>query len=310
MDPAGLDAFVAYRLIALDKHPGIILIGIGETLRRIVGKAVSNSLKSEIQDAVGPLQLCAGYDGGCEAAVHAINTLFSHPSCEAVIQVDASNAFNCLNRKAALKNVLLLCPSLANILINTYRNDTNPYIGGETILSQEGTTQGDPLAMAMYVIGTTPLIRALSKEAIKQVWYADDASAAGGIHELRQWWDLLVGIGPDYGYHPNAAKTWLIAKQDTLFWSQTAFKKSGVSITSEGRKHLGAAIGTEAFRRSYVAKKVDGWTQEVMKLTHIAESQPHAAYAAYTHGLSFKWNYLSRTIPDTAELFIPLEKAV
>ena len=310
VDPTGLHAFVACKLIALDKRPGVRPIGIGETLRRIVGKAVSISLKSEIQAAVGPIQSCAGYESGCEAAVHALNNLFNHPCCEAAIQVDASNAFNCLNRKVALRNILHLCPSLAKILINTYRNEINLHIGGETILSQEGTTQGDPLAMAMYAIGTAPLIRALSKESVKQVWYADDASAAGGIKELRRCWDLLVRIGPNYGYYPNASKTWLIVKPDSLLWAQTAFKESGVSITSEGRKHLGAAIGTEAFRRSYVTKKVDSWTQDVMKLTRIAESQPHAAYAAYTHGLSSKWNYLSRTIADTAELFIPLEKAV
>ena len=81
-----------------------------------------------------------------------------------------------------------------------------------------------------------------------------DTSAAGGIKELRRWWDLLVRIGPNYGYYPNASKTWLIVKPDSLLWAQTAFKESGVSITSEGRKHLGAAIGTEAFRRSCYKK--------------------------------------------------------
>ena len=52
------------------KCPGVKPIGVGETLRRIVGKAVSTTLKSDIQDVVGPVQLCANYEGGCEAAVH------------------------------------------------------------------------------------------------------------------------------------------------------------------------------------------------------------------------------------------------
>ena len=30
------------------------------------------------------------------------------------------------------------------------------------------------------------------------------------------------------------------------------------------------------------------------KLSKITETKPHAAYAAYTHGLSSKWNYLLR----------------
>lgn len=163
VDPKGLEAFVACRLIALDKYPGVRPIGIGETLRRIVGKAVSITLKADIQEAVGPIQLCASCESGCEAAVHAMHELYSMPQCDAVIQVDATNAFNSLNRQVALRNVLHLCPSLAKILIKSYRVDVNMFIDGETILSQEGTTQGDPLAMAMYAISSIPLINSANE---------------------------------------------------------------------------------------------------------------------------------------------------
>ena len=78
--------------------------------------------------------------------------------------------------------------------------DVSLFINGETILSQEGTTQGDPLAMAMYAISSIPLINRLSSESVKQTWYADDASAVGDIHSLRHWWDHLVHLFPDYGY--------------------------------------------------------------------------------------------------------------
>ena len=54
-----------------------------------MGKAVSITLKHAIQEAVGPVQLCASYESGCEAAVHAMNELFSLPHYDAVIQVDA-----------------------------------------------------------------------------------------------------------------------------------------------------------------------------------------------------------------------------
>ena len=55
----------------------------------------------------------------------------------------------------------------------------------------EGTTQGDPLAMAMYAIGTLPLIRRLSN-SVTQVWYADDAAAAGSLKNLREcgWYNM------------------------------------------------------------------------------------------------------------------------
>ena len=40
------------------------------------------------------------------------------------------------------------------------------------------------------------------------------------------------------------------------------------------------------------------------------ESQPHAAYCALAQGLSSKWNFLSRTLPEIHFLLQPLEDAV
>ena len=53
------------------------------------------------------------------------------------------------------------------------------------------------------------------------------------------------------------------------------FADSGVQITVEGRRHLGAALGTESFTESYVKGKVQEWVEEVTRLTKIATSQPH-----------------------------------
>ena len=121
---------VQCRLIALSKCPGVCLIGVGEVVRRIIGKAVLTTLKMEILEAAGPLQLCAGQDAGCEAAVHAMSHVFSEDNTEAVLSVDASNAFISLNRQVALHNLQYLCSSLATILLNTYRNDVSLFIDG------------------------------------------------------------------------------------------------------------------------------------------------------------------------------------
>ena len=37
---------------------------------------------------------------------------------------------------------------------------------------------------------------------------------------------------------------------------------------------------------------MEQWVKELENLCKIAETQPHAAYAAFTHGLSSRWNYL------------------
>ena len=98
---------------------------------------------------------------------------------DAVILVDASNAFNCLNRKVALHNIQYTRLPLAIILINTYRQAGRLFIsGGAELLSQEGTTQGDNLAMPFYALGTISLLNKLHQlvRHVKQVWLADDAT--------------------------------------------------------------------------------------------------------------------------------------
>ena len=92
VDPSSLVAYVSCRLITLDKKPGVRPIGTGEVLRRIVGKAILRILCDDITEAVGSLQLCAGHDGGVEAAIHAMTSIFKDDECEGVLLADASNA--------------------------------------------------------------------------------------------------------------------------------------------------------------------------------------------------------------------------
>ena len=73
----------------------------------------------DVINAVGPLQLCAGQNNGCEAAVHSIRQLFLESDTEALLLMDAKNAFNSLNHEVALQNALHLCLSLGCALVNT-----------------------------------------------------------------------------------------------------------------------------------------------------------------------------------------------
>ena len=217
--------------------------------------------------------------------------VFESPEAEAVILVDATNAFNFLNRQVALRNIQQLCPPLSKFLTSTYREDIDLYIDGETIYSQEGTTQGDPLTMAMYAIAITPHINNLECESLKQIWYADDAAAGGKLNDLKAWSNRLNELGPDYGYYPNASKSWLIVKEEHLPAADITVQDSVVAITKEGRRYLGGAIGTRTFVETYAKEKISTWSQEVLHLSKIANSQPHAAHSAFKHGLVNKWTF-------------------
>lgn len=78
------------------------------------------TLRDDILDVTGTLQLCAGQTAGCEAAIHAVRHMFNDNECEAVLLVDATNAFNCLNCQTAMRNIRTLCPLFATPVINIY----------------------------------------------------------------------------------------------------------------------------------------------------------------------------------------------
>ena len=120
--------------------------------------------------------------------------IYENQSSEAVLLVDASNAFNSINRNAFLHNITIICLPLARDVRNCYYANTRLFIiGGCEIQLMEGTTQGDPTAMAIHAITIVPLVLMLVAEAnqvnntAKTAAYSDDLTAAGAIIRLRNW---------------------------------------------------------------------------------------------------------------------------
>ena len=312
IDTEHLNAYLACRLVPLDKNPGVRPIGICEVLRRIIGRAVLDVLGLTVRESVGTRQLCAGQPAGIEAAIHAMQRTFVDPETEAILLVDASNAFNALNRKVALHNIRISCPALYTILRNTYGTASELFVGGKVIYSMEGTTQGDPLAMPMYAVASVPLIDRLetANSGARQLWFADDSSNAGKLTTLKAWWDLLKEVGPLYGYFPNAMKTWLYVKEEHHNRAEEIFKNDGLTITTEGGKLLGSALGKKEFVSRFVDRKVSQFVREINELARIAVSQPQAAHAAFTHGLVGRWIFFCRTCRELAHPLQPLEDAI
>ena len=85
-------------------------IGVGEVIGRIIGKCITRVAKQDVINASGAMQVCADPRSGGEAAIHAMCYIFEADETDAALLVDASNAFNSLNRAAALNNSRVLCP--------------------------------------------------------------------------------------------------------------------------------------------------------------------------------------------------------
>ena len=157
-----VQALLANRLIALDKSSGVRPIGVGETLRRIIGKAICLITREDVESACGTHQLCAGLKCGIEGAIHAADDLFDSNDYGLLV-IDAKNAFNMINRSALLWNIRILWPRASRLIFNTYRGWSSLIFKGshEHLYSMEGVVQGDPLSMFIYAVASLPLIKQL-----------------------------------------------------------------------------------------------------------------------------------------------------
>ena len=87
-------------------------------------------------------------------------------------------------------------------------------LGCKDIMSTEGTTQGDNLAMSFYALGITPMIQSvvIITPDVKQICLADDVTGGGTLNNLKEWWDSMITQGKRFGYYVNQSKSWLILK--------------------------------------------------------------------------------------------------
>ena len=314
INDGSLEALLASRLVPLDKQPGLRPIGVGEVLRRIAGKVVMSVTREDVIKSSSKSQMC-GRKAGSEAAIHAMKQMYENERSDAVILVDAANAFNNVNRNVLLHNISIICPAISTFVKNCYVTPARLFvIGGLEISSREGTTQGDPLGMAIYALAITPLlnlmIASIGNQYNKMAAFADDVSAAGKLPALRKWWDELIRIGPMYGYLPQPTKSWLIVKTDKEEEARECFEGTGIQITVEGERHLGAVIGSEEYKEGYVRTIIEKWVNEITMLADIATTQPQAAYACFVQGYQHKLTYFLRTIPGLEVNLVPLEEVI
>ena len=189
-----LKPFLACRLIPLDKNPGLRSTGIGEILRWIAGKVIVSQIRKDLIASVGSLQVCAGHEASYELIIHAMRKIYEEDESEAILLVDASNAFNSVNRKTFQHNIGIICPPLAKFVQNCCNLPSRLFIiGGGEIRFTEGITQGNPTAMGVYAIGIIPLILMIvnithqDDSSTKTAAYADEFTAACKITQLKKW---------------------------------------------------------------------------------------------------------------------------
>ena len=72
VDPQSLTLLLTCQLVALGRNPAILPISVGETVCRIIRKAILCITGPWIREAAETVHLCVKQESGCEAAVHAM----------------------------------------------------------------------------------------------------------------------------------------------------------------------------------------------------------------------------------------------
>ena len=316
-----LRALMSGRLVALDKCPGIRPIGIGELWRRLFSKCFLKVAGQQAKEICGTSQLCAGLEAGVEGGVHAMTDMWKRLEAEEAVGfvlVDARNAFNELNREVMLWVIRHEWPQGARFVFNCYRHWAILLVRGKDgdgtlIYSKEGATQGDPLAMFAYGVGILPMIRHLKSKFpnLHQSWYADDASAAGELVLIADYFRELMRMGPSFGYFPEPSKSILIVRSRTIQHAQSFLRTEGLSFKLKtGDRYLGGFVGEAPARDEWLKNLISKWASAVQELALVASSYPQTAYAGLQKSLQQEWQYLQRVSEGVADHFSPIEKAI
>ena len=259
-------------------------------------------------------QICSGIKSGIEGSIHAFRSLYEELSIEdyGLLLIDASNAFNSISRAAAIWNTRIYWSRCSRYAFISYRGYAVLFITGSqvTLLSKEGVTQGDPLAMLVYGIGILPLTRKLkAPEKWKQNWYADDSACLAKLLLLKEWLAALMEEGPKFGYYAEPDKSYLVVHPDYIEPTQEIFKDFKINLVT-GRKFLGGFIGSADDVAEWFEQKVEGWVKSVIKISNAASTNPHTAYTAFTKSLQCEWIFLQRVMIDAGSFYSPIKLAI
>ena len=166
-------------------------IGVVEVLHSTAAKIVVTHIRTDIITSLGSMQVCDEQKAGYESIIHAMHAIYEDETCEEVILVNESIAFNSISKKVFLHNITMICPAIAICVKNCYSTHSQLFIiGSNETKSCEEKTQSDPVAIAVYAITVIPMILMIVDittkidDSTKTTAYADDIAAAESVKTL------------------------------------------------------------------------------------------------------------------------------
>ena len=200
-----VDGLAAVCLHPLKKKPeGVRPVGAGESLRRVVGRALLAERKAALAEGVGKHQLGAGLRGGGEKLAHVVRATAEARPTDCWVALDLSNAFGTMLRDGALEAAAAVVPDCRPFLGMFLQRDTRYRFirsTGEAVwmTTGEGAEQGDVWGPILYSLALAPCVAALEEDLRGQLraagWSEEAVIDAIGVSAYLD--DLVIRVPPE-----------------------------------------------------------------------------------------------------------------
>ncbi len=294
--PKELHENMAVRGISLQKKPsGQRPIGIPEIHNRIVSGLYMDRSKKALREAYSPLQQALN-PRGAEVVVHAIRAhieRFGDNPDLVLLLIDFMNAFNEMERKKFLLELIKVVPEMASYLYAEYARKKKMIFDGQIILSTKGLIQGENAGPACCCANENEIlqeVQSLILEGDLVIALMDDISIITEQKIAIKVLEFIKKDGPEYGFHVNMPKT--VAMPISFMHGITPTPKSpdwapgikwiqtgGMEIGEDkkGTRELGSFIGEKKFVETEVKGKIKEKIKPIADLVELF-NDPHCAW--------------------------------
>ena len=305
----------AARLFALEKpQRGVRPIAIGDTLRRWITRAICMENKLMFADDFSPLQFAVGTEAGSEKLFRAAQTYIeAAPTGErrTLITLDAKNAFNSISRAAVLGELAEKYPWMVDFFWQFYGTPAELWYRMEdgqveTILSEEGTQQGDAAGSLLFCLGFQPALKQLQSEFPDEFvgGFMDDVEGGMTDDKVNAFVAAAERIFLTYHLQLRREKShaWCPAWQTD--GDIPAAAKPALQCSTRGVKVLGAPIGTTDFIKASLKKINDDHADLLGALVAFSEKHMQDASLLLRYCALPRFTYWSRLLPPHADTIL------
>ena len=158
------------------------------------------------------------------------------------MKLDISNAFNSLHRDSMLASVDEIIPELAAYCHLAYAESSSLQFGRFTILSQEGSQQGDPLGPLLFCLPLQPILNGLRSPLA--FGYLDDLTLGGDPGVVEADVDTIEGECSRLGLNLNRKKCEIIASDLDFNDSNRSSLQQFARVSPSSAMLLGAPLSS------------------------------------------------------------------